>query len=93
MQPLIFCSISKPGYLAPFVVIFYHQGESCLIRIKKIRRLPFRPDDFGAKPGRKGLKDESVVAFSVNLIAKFHPDDFQDSRSFYSIEMNALIWV
>ena len=48
---------------------------------KKIRRLPFRPDDLGAKPGRKGLEDESVVAFSVNLIAKFHPDDFQDSRS------------
>ena len=50
-----------------------------MIRIKKIRRLPFRPDDFGAKPGRKGLEDESVVAFSVNLIAKFHPGDFQDS--------------
>ena len=81
MQPLIFCSISKPGYLVPFVVIFYHQGESCLIRMKKIRRLPFRPDDFGAKPGRKGLEDESVVAFSVNLMSKFHPGDFQDSRS------------
>ena len=80
MQPWIFCSISKPGYLAPFVVIFYHQGECCSIRIKKIRRLPFRPDDLRTKPGGKGLEDESVVAFSVNLIAKFHPDDFQDSR-------------
>ena len=50
-----------------------------MIRIKKIRRLPFRPDDLGAKPGRKGLKDESVVAFSVNLMSKFHPGDFQDS--------------
>ena len=50
-----------------------------MIRMKKIRRLPFRPDDFGAKPGRKGLEDESIIALSVNLIAKFHPGDFQDS--------------
>ena len=34
VQPWIFRSISKPGYLVPFVVIFYHKGECCLIRIK-----------------------------------------------------------
>ena len=39
VQPWIFCSISKPGYLAPFVVIFYHQGECCSIRIKKDKKV------------------------------------------------------
>ena len=49
-------------------------GRMLFDKDKKIRRLPFRPDNLRAKPGGEGLEDESVVAFSVNLIANFHPD-------------------